>query len=124
MSRLLLMLALVNWIGALTMVPLHGLANGALKLRVMSYYNQLRVHGAINEEQLAKVGWEKLPGNELQKAHQYFLGNATNFYTATAWCASALLAVNGVALLLAYRTLRRSSWLTESAATPVSRQTV
>lgn len=107
MSRVLLTFALVNWIAAVVCIPLCGLLNGALKLRVMSYYNELRVNGAINEEQLAKVGWEKLPGNEVQKAQEYFLGNATEFYTKIAWCATVLLALNGAVFFVAYRASAR-----------------
>ena len=124
MSRILIGFALVNWIAALVIIPFYGLASGALKLRVMSSYNQLRENGVINEEKLARVGWEKLPGTDLQKAHQYFLGSVTSFYTATAWCVSVLLVINGGVFFFAYRTLQRPSRLTEDATRPVSGQKV
>ncbi|MEI6783012.1 MAG: hypothetical protein WCQ21_19055 [Verrucomicrobiota bacterium] len=106
MKRALLGFAFVSWIAALVMVPLCGLANGALKLRVMSSYNELRVNGVINEDQLPRVGWDKLLGTDLQKSHEFFLGSATGFYSRIAWFATVILIANGGVLLLAYKNHR------------------
>jgi hypothetical protein len=122
MSRGLLAFAVLNWIAAVAVVPIFGFGNGALKLRVMSYYNQLLVNGVINEEHLAKVGWEKLPGTDLQKAQEYFLGSATSFYARTAWCGSMLLIANGCVFFSAFRNHRRSCRPRDSSTITVPRQ--
>src|SRR5205809_16497 len=96
MRKIIFFFILANWLCALASIPGIAVSNGVLEMQVMGRYSLLRNNNAINTDRLNRVGWEKLTGTELQKASEFFLGDAPHFYFLVACFSTALFAANGI----------------------------
>jgi preprotein translocase subunit SecG len=97
-------LLLVNSAMAVLLVPASALAVAAMRLQVMSSFEELRQVGAVSEERLSAVaGWTELPGTPPQKAERFLLAEAPEFFTRSAWLASAVFLANSVVLFALWR---------------------
>ena len=100
----LLGLLLVNFALAALLVPACTLAVAAMRLQVMSSFEEFQQVGAVSEDRLSAVTrWNELPGTPLQRTEGFLLAETPGFFTRAAFLASVVFLANGVVLVALWR---------------------